>query len=495
MASTAVDKNYGLVFFESGYGADLTADYQDDRRLGPSDRSESQTSDYSTNEKIQDLEVQLPHKRGSYFFRYLRHIVFTHYRKLFTIVATGNMCGIIVYLARYARNSQTEHLLGAVTATTANIVVGSLFRNDHVINMLFILCASVPRRTPLWLRTHFARVFHYGGLHSGSGFSGVMWYIVYIILLGPVIRHNPDNMAHMGAVIGLSYTVLVALLFIIISAYPTIRMKYHDWFERIHRFATWIAVMLLWCLVMVLVDSSSILHQRSFGKELIHWPPFWFLIILSCLLAYPWLYLRRRRVGAEILSSHATRLHFDYQRMSLCQGIKISANPLLGWHAFATLPEPGGEGFSCIVSGIGDWSEKDVEQGVELWTRGLPVHGVLRIATIFSRVILVATGSGIGPCLSLLMSHSIPCRILWSTRDPVSTYSQVILDEVYRADPSAVILSYQDVRPDMVLETYKLVQEFDAEAVFIVSNPSTTKKVVYEMQSRGICAYGPIFDL
>ncbi|KAK9492801.1 hypothetical protein V1508DRAFT_439479 [Lipomyces doorenjongii] len=122
-------------------------------------------------------------------------------------------------------------------------------------------------------------------------------------------------------------------------------------------------------------------------------------------------------------------------------------------------------------------------------------YGVLRIATIFNRIVVVATGSGIGPCLSLLSPYEIPCRILWSTRDPITTYGQVIIDEVYRVDPDAVVINARrGVRPDMVLETYKLVKQINAEAVFVIANPSATREVVYGMRARNICAYGTIWD-
>ena len=46
----------------------------------------------------------------------------------------------------------------------------------------------------------------------------------------------------------------------------------------------------------------------------------------------------------------------------------------------------------------------------------------------------------------------------------------------------------------MVKLTYRLVQEFNAEAVCIISNQTLTQKVVYGMISRGIPAYGAIWD-
>jgi hypothetical protein len=52
----------------------------------------------------------------------------------------------------------------------------------------------------------------------------------------------------------------------------------------------------------------------------------------------------------------------------------------------------------------------------------------------------------------------------------------------------------QHGKPDMVKLTWRLVQEFEAEAVIIISNQKLTEKVVYGMVSRGVPAFGAIWD-
>lgn len=46
----------------------------------------------------------------------------------------------------------------------------------------------------------------------------------------------------------------------------------------------------------------------------------------------------------------------------------------------------------------------------------------------------------------------------------------------------------------MVKLVHRMVREFDAEAVVIISNEPLTRKVVYGMMSRGIPAFGAIWD-
>lgn len=112
-------------------------------------------------------------------------------------------------------------------------------------------------------------------------------------------------------------------------------------------------------------------------------------------------------------------------------------------------------------------------------------------------MILVTTGSGIGPCLSFLGDDNRPkMRVLWQTRDPERTYGQDIIKLVHEMDPHPIIMDTTKTgrRFDMLPRVIKLYKEFNAEAVCIISNPKTTKHLVYELERRGILAMGPIFD-
>ncbi|EEB99945.1 hypothetical protein MPER_00242, partial [Moniliophthora perniciosa FA553] len=101
----------------------------------------------------------------------------------------------------------------------------------------------------------------------------------------------------------------------------------------------------------------------------------------------------------------------------------------------------------------------------------------------------------IGPTLSLFHANVTPRRVFWSTPAPETTYGEKVIDAVRKADPNARIWdTRKEGRPDMVMETWKLVKELDAEAVFIISNPKLTRKVVFGMETRGVPAYGAIFD-
>ena len=66
---------------------------------------------------------------------------------------------------------------------------------------------------------------------------------------------------------------------------------------------------------------------------------------------------------------------------------------------------------------------------------------------------------------------------------------------VRKADPDAVVWNTSTQgRGTIVQSVWELVQESGAEAVFVISNPKVTDLVVFGMQSRGVPAYGAIFD-
>lgn len=160
------------------------------------------------------------------------------------------------------------------------------------------------------------------------------------------------------------------------------------------------------------------------------------------------------------------------------------------------IAKPNDKEFSVLVSNAGDWTSRQIRTGpTKLWVRGVPACGVLRIAPLFKSIVLVATGSGIGPCLPVIYAKKVPIRIFWSTPHPEANFGPEVIQAIRDADPNAVIHNTKTMgRPDMVAITYRLLRESGAEAVAIISNKKLTQLVVYAMESRGIPAYGAIFD-
>ena len=114
---------------------------------------------------------------------------------------------------------------------------------------------------------------------------------------------------------------------------------------------------------------------------------------------------------------------------------------------------------------------------------------------MFRRMVFVTTGSGIGPCAHTIFEGRIPVRLLWTSPNVRETFGDEFVDQILQYAPDAILYdTRKHGRPDLVKLTLKMVKEFDAEAVAVISNQRVTEKLVYGLTSRGIPAYGAIFD-
>ena len=444
-----------------------------------------------------DQLPNLPDKRDRRILRILRYNLLAVYQRLFSVVFIGNMIAFIIEVVLHRHSHPFGPPLGNLaTAIAANVMGAILIRQEYVINFLYNVFCWTPLWIPLRLRRVVSKLYHFGGVQSGCAVSATAWYILYAAL---VTKRYADGDFKEPAVIAITYILLALFLALCIFAIPTLRVFSHNTFEAVHRFGGWAAIALFWVeILLVLHSESKNPGVESFGKLVVQAPAFWFLLVVTFFIILPWMRLRKVEAFPEVLSKHAVRIHFKYSYKNIGNviGLRITHNPMKDWHAFATIPDADGSSFSLIVSDNGDWTKKQiVEPAHSYWIRGIPVTGVLRMATVFRRIVLVTTGSGIGPCLSFLTSHPMPCRLLWSTPNPVQTYGEDVMRAVVKADPEAMIIDTRaSGRPDVVALTYHLYLETKAESVFVISNPHLTSKLVYGLESRGIPAYGPIWD-
>ncbi|KAK7051193.1 hypothetical protein VNI00_004693 [Paramarasmius palmivorus] len=440
----------------------------------------------------------LPPKNGhSSVTRWLNHIFFSYYRKTFSLIFFANLATFIVLVARY---HGTPDATDVGSAASANLMVTLLFRQENFVNLLYEVACACPHNAPLWFRRRLAKVFHYGGAHSGAGVAAVVWFMLYTAIITKDYIAHPTRSFLPNLIT--AYILVAMFILILAGAYPRFRVLYHDYFEAMHRYAGWIALGTFWTHTVFAAEAYRTIRTPvlPLGEYLIKTPNFWMFCISTSCSILSWSRLRRHDVFPEVLSDHAIRLHFKYKQIKPFYGVKVSTKPALEWHAFATIPhqEDEGKGFSIIVSSAGDWTRETIRNPPQkLWVRGAPLHGLLYTSRLFERIVVVATGSGIGPTLSLFHANVTPRRIFWSASSPETTYGAKIVKAVKAADEEGrarIWDTRKEGRPDMVLETWKLVKESDAEAVFIISNMKLTRKVVFGMESRGVPAYGAIFD-
>ncbi|KAK5112289.1 hypothetical protein LTR85_011561 [Meristemomyces frigidus] len=452
----------------------------------------------ATQERLYALTSShpLPPVQGNKTWSQARYMCLSCYRRLMIIVLLANIATIAAMIARARRAPKSFTYSDAATATSANLVAAVLMRQEHVINLLYRIACTLPLATPLPIRRNAARLaYSNGGIHSGAGISALLWYIFYTILL---VCQFEGTAAAEATISAMTAVTMMILLVIIIASHPSIRRRYHDYWEMSHRYCGWTVIGLVWAQIIISTVAAARKEGRSVGRTLATEPTFWFLVIITCCLIYPWLWLRRLPVDAKQLSTHATELRFHNRRVPTCVGTRLSHLPLVENHGFATIARMDGkQGYSVLVSHAGDFTKKlIIDPPKYIWQRGAPTIGVMRLSLLFKPIVIVTTGSGIGPCMSFLNVHpEYPMRIIWSARFPEATYQREILDNVFRADKDAIVIDTKKTgHPDLIALAYASVQEICAEAVMIISNPTVTREVMYAMEARKIPAFGPIFD-
>ncbi|MCJ1357869.1 MAG: hypothetical protein MMC33_007865 [Icmadophila ericetorum] len=436
----------------------------------------------------------------SRLYRFIRYRVFSTYRVLFCIVFIANL-----YVARHFYIKEISQpvwfaapsILDISNAVAVNILGSILLRQDYIINIFFAICWWIPFRTPLRIRRVFAGVYCYGGLHSAAGICATLWFTVLTWILLREFRNYRMRDPHIKQA---TYAIVILLWAMCLTAYPRIRSIWHNLFEHMHRWAGWACIIIFWIELHVL--TNHIMHQSgadSYGAHLTRRPDFWMHVVSTFHIFLPWLRLRRLPIVAEPLSSHVIRLHIK-EKVANCRVYRIACSPLGEWHSFACIPSATpGSGGSLIVSDAGDWTRRTIDSPRKhYWTRGIPTVGVLCMTQLFRRVVIVTTGSGIGPTLgtaSRLRRSVTSCHILWSASGPRQTFGETIVKEVLEVDAKAVIIDTKVFgRPDLVQLAYELYVKSNAEAIFVVSNKATTQRCVFELGSRGVPAYGPIWD-
>ncbi|KAI4723094.1 hypothetical protein E4T48_00770 [Aureobasidium sp. EXF-10727] len=431
----------------------------------------------------QDLPPQLGTETTRRFWDF-----FSLYRLIFAFTILANLLATTLAISMTRITSSD-----AATGAAINLCIAILVRNEHVVNAMFRSVCTLKPSAPLSVRRIGAKVYSYGGFHSGCATAGTLWYLAFTILLGVDFR-NPDN----RSAFTLAAFVSILLLAISLSALPAFRVSHHNTFEAIHRYAGWTCIGLLWAQLGASVFTSHELYGESPGFLLAESPLFWCLIVITLAIIYPWSRLREREVRVQVLSPAAALLHFDYKRMDTCQGIRITDSPLKETHSFATISGIGDEqGFRVLMSRAGDWTSHFIDNPpTRIWVKGAPVYGVMRVALMFKKVLVVATGTGIGPCLSLLEScPEHPMHVLWMSSNPRESFGDAIIDSVYTADSGACIVDTSKAgRGDIVRLAYARYVESQSEAIIIISNAKVTRMVVGGLECRGIPAFGAIFD-
>lgn len=433
--------------------------------------------------------IKLPPKKNV-LYRLRKHPLFIPYHRLFIIITLVNL--VVFYKAMFDWHWFSKDgiaLSNIALVILINFALGILIRQQYVINFLFSIATGIPKSWPLSIRRIAAKVYHFGGIHSASTSMGTLWYLIFI---GSLFYHYLNDLAGVNlSMISISSSILLLLIIIVFMALPKMRAKYHNYFEITHRIGGWTVLFLFWVQMFMFISVQG--SNASIFQDV----NFWILSLVTTSVILPWLRLKKVDIDIVRPSNHVALTSFNYGVTPFAgSSTALSTNPLLEWHSFANVPSPDKEGFRLTISRAGDWTGKFIsEKPDKIWVKGIPTAGVGNVDKLFNRVIWVATGSGIGPCLPHLLLNETPSLLVWATRNPEATYGEELVNEIKSVQPDAIIWDTDaHGKPDLVKLAYKAYRQFNAEAVICISNQNLTRKVVHNMEYRGIPAYGAIWD-
>ncbi|OMO76290.1 hypothetical protein CCACVL1_15783 [Corchorus capsularis] len=261
-----------------------------------------------------------------------------------------------------------------------------------------------------------------GGIHRSCGISSVAW-LTYALVLTLKNRENTSS-----EIIAVASTILSLLCLSCLAAFPSVRYLHHNVFERIHRFAGWTILGLLWAFIILTIsyDPATKAYSKELGTRLISQQEFWFTIAITILIIIPWLTVRRVPVRVSARSSHASIIKFDGGMKAGLLG-RISPSPFSEWHAFGIISDAKTE-HMMVAGAIGDFTESLVSNPpTHLWVRQVHFAGLPYLVNMYNRVLLVATGLGICMVLSFLLQ---PCSadvcVLWVANDIEQNFGKEI---------------------------------------------------------------------
>ncbi len=204
--------------------------------------------------------------------RITRHPLAMEYHRLYALVAIVNLVlAVLWWQDGSLLQSGVANLELLANMALVNFSLGILIRQQRVVNLLFWLATRIPTSWPLWIRWRAAKVFHFGGLHSGGNTAGSLWFS--LLLAGMGFNRFQGQSLPSDLTLGLTGVMLALIALIVTCALPSMRARYHNLFEKTHRFAGWTLLALFWA------QTLSLIHDQ--GQPVLQQPSIWALTVIT----------------------------------------------------------------------------------------------------------------------------------------------------------------------------------------------------------------------
>lgn len=411
------------------------------------------------------------------------------YLHLFT---TALLLNLYVLCLHVVFNSFKDPNLPACL-TIVNVFVAILVRNEIFLNVLYrilVKTCCLPQ-VPIAIKTCVtSALLHIGGIHAGCAVASVVWLAVGVF--HPLSKGSVDG----PWVILLCSVILLFLTIMCITSLPAIRDRSHDLFEFTHRFLGWSTLLLLWGYALLTVNWSSEAAESGLLVATSRNVSLWLTVWITALILSPWLTVQKVRVQARVQSQSIIEITFPGGSQPGMFG-RISRRALADWHAFAVVSgETMAESHMMVISGVGDFTGRLITTPpATLYVRRLKFPGLPYCVPMYQRTIIIATGAGMAPYLSLLpiLRHGSH-RLIWVGRSFRECFGGRLWEIALQWPDLVLVDTANGGRPDMTALAVENYRSFRADAVFVGSNPEGTRQIVSGCRALGIPAFGPSWD-
>ncbi|CAM6121386.1 unnamed protein product [Calypogeia fissa] len=419
---------------------------------------------------------------------------FSVYKRLHLAAMIVNLLFLILAssgLFPYARSN-------AVVFSLGNIVMCVLVRNEVFLRAMFWLAVHLLGYwwVPLRLKTMTTALLQsVGGIHSGCGLGAIVW-LVYALDHSFRNRHLASD-----AMLGIAIGILFLLFLSSLAAFPVLRHIYHNFFERVHRFAGWTSLGLVWAYVFLAAfwdpGTQSYRISNRTGKELARMQGLWLTVATTFMIILPWLGVRKVPVETLVPATKLNALITFQGGVQAGLLARISPSPFSEWHAFGIVSD-GQKKHTLVAGSVGDFTISLVEMPpTHIWVRTFHFAGIPYLANMYEKSLLVATGSGIGVFLSFALQETrANAHLIWIAKKVRESYGDEMWEAVNRVPAERITLIDTALcgRPKTRELVVTKAKELKAEVVIVTSNPSCTNDVVNGCRAAGIPAFGPIWD-
>ncbi|CAF0817264.1 unnamed protein product [Rotaria sp. Silwood1] len=369
------------------------------------------------------------------------------------------------------------------TIAVCELFFGVLVRNEIFIASLHLLVALTP-----CFKYEFNRMLHcIGGLHVSSAFAAFFWLLISLICE----RHG-SGVRITGGII------LFLILCISSTAMPIVRRRFHNTFERIHRYIGWTSLFIL----IVHVIFIQLDNFNSFSTKALFNVPVLILLVIIIIILLPWICIRKVLVQYDQPSKDLTILTFPRAIYPYGSFTRISLDGY-EWHAFAiALSDPCMDQHSVLVAAAGDWTKtladdyRNNKLPQYVWIRQIKGLGFMYSIHAYRRVLIVCTGSGIAPALPYIKDPlpTTHTHLLWIAKKHEEIYGEYIWKLVQKLHPHYTLHDTSvNGRPGPQLVEDQFWKT-NSEAVFVVSNEKFTIEVINALWRKDIPCFGALFD-